>query len=114
MKNIFKLIVLFSLGLLSISTTLYAEILTLNCPSISCGSCRAKISDKLSTIEGVEKDSIVVDVEKKTVSFEFKKSKKLSDKDKKTAEETFSKELEAMGYPVKGDVAWGEIKKTQK
>lgn len=112
-KNLRKMMItLFVLA--GFSSAVNAEVVTLSCPSISCTSCKVKITDTLSSIKGIEKESISVDVEKKTVSFDYEKDKKLSKKDKKSAIDNISKELDKLGYAVKGDAVWGEIKKTQK
>lgn len=96
-----------------ICSQVFAEIVTLNCPSISCGSCRAKISKELSSVEGIEKDSVAVDVEKKTVSFDYQKGKSVTKQDKEKFVEQLSKNLEKLGYPVVGDVVWGMPKTTK-
>lgn len=86
----------------------FAEKVTMTCPSISCSSCEGKITATLSKMEGVDKESIKVDIEKKTVSFDYKTADKSKNDDRAKLSEKLTKEMKELGYPIAGDLAWAE------
>ncbi len=91
-----------------VSLSVFADKVTMTCPSISCMSCQGKITKALSTMEGIEKDSVSVDIEKKTVTFDYKiaANGKKKDEEKTKLEEKLNEEMKKLGYPIVGDFVW--------
>ena len=86
----------------------FADKVTMTCPSISCMSCQGKITKTLSTIDGIDKKSVSVDIEKKTVTFDYKlvadSNKRAQEKNK--LQEKLTEEMKKLGYPIDGDFVW--------
>lgn len=95
------------LGLV-LSFQVLADKVTMTCPSISCMSCQSKITKTLSTMKGIDEKSVAVDLEKKTVTFDYAiaaKSKKAAE-EKAQLEEKLTEEMKKLGYPIVGDLVW--------
>lgn len=88
------------------SFSLLAEKVTMTCPSISCSSCEGKIVKTLSTIEGIDKNSVSINLEKKTVQFDYKINNQNRSNDKMKLEQKLNKEMQDLGYPVVGNLVW--------
>ena len=65
---------------------------TVEVQNLKCNGCASTINNKLSTIENI--DTISVDVENSSVSFEY---------DTENTLETVKKELHKLGYPLVGE-----------
>lgn len=101
---VFALITFFSISA-------FADKVTMVCPSISCISCQGKITETLSKMEGVDKKTVLVNLEKKTVTFEIKLGDiKHIEKDKNDLKASFeqklAKQMSDLGYPIVGDLVW--------
>jgi copper chaperone CopZ len=100
-----------------LSFSVFAAKVTMTCPSISCMSCQGKITKALTAIEGVDQKSVEVDVDKKTVTFDYKlaatKGKK-QDEEKTKIEEKLTEEMKKLGYPIVGDFVWDHTDKDRK
>ena len=93
---------------LILSFQVLADKVTMTCPSISCMSCQGKITKTLSDFEGIDKKSVAVDLDKKTVTFDYKlaANSKNADVEKTKFEEKLTEEMKKLGYPVVGDLVW--------
>ncbi len=86
----------------------FAETVTMTCPSISCSSCQEKITSTLSKVDGVDKNSVKVNLEKKTVTFDYKIAEKNKNDGKAKLEEKLSTQMKELGYPIVGELAWSK------
>ncbi len=91
-----------------LTLNLFAETVTMTCPSISCSSCEGKITSTLSKMEGIDKNSVKVNLEKKTVTFDYKITDKNKNDAKAKLEEKLTSEMKDLGYPIVGELAWAD------